>query len=164
MTELNEELKEAIRVLRKAASNVVLKAEQLKVSTNIVEVCDFYKLIHESNELLNEQMELIAGTKKDLSYEILPGLFEANQIDSIKVKGKNIIHVASIHASLPEEQRLKGLNWLRSNGYGMVIKEGVNAQTLTAAVKSYIKEKGEMPPKEIFSVHMRGHITMRKAT
>jgi hypothetical protein len=57
--ELKKELKETISSLRKAVKTIVVESNKQKVSTNIIEVCGFYKEIYEALGLITEMTDII---------------------------------------------------------------------------------------------------------
>lgn len=158
-----EELKTALKSMHIACESAVIKAEALKATTNIPEICAFYRDIYESLSSFEELESILKGIKEEYSKRVIPTLFEAQDVDNIKTAGKLFVLNPEFRASMSQEKLEKGLAWLREKGYGMLIKEGVNAQTLTAAVKEYVKEKGELPPEDVMSIHMGHYISMRKA-
>lgn len=157
-----EDLKHAIKLLRESTQDVMVAGESLKRTTNIPEICAFYKNVYEQLELLEELVGVIKSIKEEYSKKVIPNLFEAMQVDSIKTSGRSFIRMPEFRASIPQDKMEKGLEWLRNEGYGMIIKEGVNAQTLASAMREWIKEKGKLPPEDVMSIHTDHYISMRK--
>ena len=157
-----QELKTTIKELRKALNEVIIEAEKQKMSTNIVEICSFYKTIYEEFSLLDELNTLLKGVKTEFAKDIIPKLFEANQVDSIVTANRQFILNSEFHASIPADNQPEAFKWLMDNDYGMLIKAGVNSQSLSSAMKEYVKDKGELPPKEIMNIHIGSKISMRK--
>lgn len=157
-----EEIKTAVKALSKAANALLDQAEKHKQSTNVPEICAFYKTVYESIEPIEKLLEVFKNIKTEYSKQVMPALFQSLNVDSINTSGRQFILNPEFHASMPQNKQEKGMAWLREKGYDMLIKEGVNAQTLTGAMKEYIQEKGELPPEDVMTLHIGHYISMRK--
>lgn len=158
-----EQLKTALKVLQAACSEAVVEGERLKQTINIPEICAFYKSIYNDLDALEGLTGIIRSIKEEYSKKVIPTLLEAQDVTSIKTAGKHFILMPEFRANMSQEQQEKGLAWLREKGYGGLIKEGINASTLSAAIKEYVTDKGELPPEDIMSIHMGHYVSMRKA-
>lgn len=57
------------------------------------------------------------------------------------------------HISIIAAKKEEGKVWLTENGLGDLIQETVNASSLKAAIKKYIKANEEFPDEEIFRIY-----------
>jgi hypothetical protein len=92
----------------------------------------------------------------------MPDLFESNELDNITIANRVFIRGSRLYANIPEDKRLEAIKWLKDNGYAMLVKEGVNSNSLSAAMKEHVADKGEYPPEDIIKIHMGAQISMRK--
>lgn len=157
-----EPLQAATKELRKALEDILGDADKLSQTTNVVDICKFYKNVYEQHKLLEELTKLLGGIKEEFSKRIIPNLLEGMQIDSISTSGRQFTLVSEFRASIPENKREKGLAWLKANGFDMIVKENVNATTLSSAMREWIKDKGELPPEDVMTIHQGHYISMKK--
>lgn len=155
--------KQAIKSVNDLLVEITIKIEECRKSTNLPEMCKFYRELATNLDIIESAVKGISAVKTELSENILPDLMESMYFDSVKVGGYNFITVGRTFFSIPEEKRTKGFDWLRANGFEMLIKEGVNAQSLTAAINEYVDDKGEYPPEDVVTKHTKKYISMRKA-
>ena len=66
-----------------------------------------------------------------------------------------------VKASILTEQKESAYLWLRREGYDAVVKETVNASTLSAIAKEKIESGNELP-KTVFNVHTSERISLTK--
>lgn len=76
--------------------------------------------------------------------ESLYAKLEADEVQSIAVKGKMLFRRIDTYASVDREMETAAFVWLRENGYGHLIREIANARSLTSAIKEYIEEGGSL--------------------
>lgn len=157
-----EDAKEAIKLLKKVAEEAVSQLEKLRVSTNLVEVCKIYKELSDALELIEAYTKILNSVYSDISEQILPKLFEGLDVDSIKAHNRQFILNNRTFFSIPQEKQSEGYKWLKEHGYGMLVKDSVNAQTLSAAMNEYVDEKGEYPPEEAMTKYSKKYISIRK--
>lgn len=158
-----ENAKEAIKLLKALVDDTVVQIEKLRVSTNITEVCKFYRDLHEVSSLIETYLDIMKSTRTEFSERILPDLFENLGVDSIKAHNRNFVLNSRAYFSIPKDKQQEGHKWLKEKGYEMLIKEDVNAQTLSAAMNEYVEIKGEYPPEEVMSKYIKKYISLKKA-
>lgn len=156
-----ETVRPAIKAMKELSTEVTIEIEKLKPSINLPELCKMHKELHEALELIEDLVKGIKALEQELSEEILPDLFESLKVDSIKAHNRVFVLNATPYFSLAQNEYERGLPWLKDQGYGPVVKEGVNAQTLTAAMKAYMEEKGEYPP-DFIKHYTKRKISIRK--
>ena len=154
-------LKDALQALGKFLKGVVGAQNSLDKS-NIPELLEFYKLIYDSEHILDDLHKVLSSMKDKLSYETIPDTFESMGIDSIKAKGGNFIVGTRFNASIPLDKREAGYKWLRDNGLGALITPTVNAKSLSSAIKEHIETTAIEPPDDCMSIHRQKYTTIRK--
>lgn len=123
-----------------------------------------FALLKENKEKLSFLEEMISNLYQNLSYEVIPNAFEANGFDSVKLAGKNFILATRVNASIPEDKREAGHEWLINEAkVPELIKSSVNSKQLSSFVTSYFDTHGCWPPEEVMSVHKQTYIQVRKA-
>lgn len=158
-----DNIKSTIRAIKELNDESIVLMEKLSTSTNIPELCKFYKELTEGLELIDDLVKALKEIENELSTKILPDLFEATGVDSIKVHNRQFILTGRLFANMPMDMQAKGLPWLREVGYGAIIKEGVNSSTLSSAMKEYIEQNGKMPPEDCMTTFIKKGISVRKA-
>lgn len=159
-----ESTKEALKKLKQLAEEITTEREKLHTSTNIVDVCKFYRDVRDIHELIDSMNKIIGDVKSEFSEIILPDLMEALQVDSINMHGRTFSLTAKPYFSIPVAKQAEGFKWLKEHGFNSLIQEGVNPQSLTSALNGYIEEKGEMPPEEAISNYIKKSISVRKSS
>lgn len=157
----NPPIKDALKALGNALKEVLGQRDTLDKS-NIPELLDFYKLVYDSENTLDEYHKILSGIKDRFSYETIPDTFESMGIDSIKGKGGNFIVGTRFNASIPFDKREAGFKWLRENGLAALIAPTVNAKSLSSAIKEHIETTAIEPPEECMSIHRQRYTTIRK--
>jgi len=160
MAELKE-LREAIKELSKANKHVNDTFSSLD-KNNLVEVLKAYKSLDECVDILEQITKCLNSLHQDMSYKIIPELFQANEIESAKIAGRNFIVNYRTNASIPFDMQESGFKWLKENGLGSLIKDGVNSKSLSSAMNSYFDEHAKWPPEDAIKVHKQPYTSIRK--
>lgn len=96
-----------------------------------------------------------------LSMELLPTMFNNQNVKSIKVEGVGNVTINDRwSASMIHKE--KALEWLRETGNGGIIIETVNSQTLGAFAKDELRTGKPLPP-EIFKVSTAPYVSIRQS-
>lgn len=123
-----------------------------------------FKELDEAKKYLADIEKALVATHKMLSEQMIPEAFENNGFDSVKLAGRNFIVSTRINASIPEDKRSAGFEWLRTvANVPELIVQTVNSKQLSSFVSSYFEEHAIMPPEEAISVHQVKYTSMRKA-
>lgn len=157
-----ETIKSTIKSLKELSQEAIIKMEQLKDTTNIPELCKFYKDLTEGLELVEALVKSLKEIEGEISTKTLPDLLEATGVDSIKVHNRQFILTGRLLANMPLHMQEKGFKWLKEVGYGSIIKEGVNASTLSAAMKEYTENNGKLPPEDTMKIFIKKGVSVRK--
>lgn len=117
---------------------------------------------------LNQLHEVTDGIKKELGkvYDTsrmawVPTKFEEEGIESTKIEGVGRVNLTSdINLQTPDKDMM--YEWLHENGHSEIITETVNASTLKALVRKYIKD-GKTVPDDVFVVKSFTRASITKA-
>ena len=101
---------------------------------------------------LEEKLKLINVEYDYLRLQRIPEKLDEEGIQGMKVEGVGRISLrGDVYVSVLAENRGMFYDWLRDTNRGDLIKDTVNASTLKASVKEWIK-KGESLPEEFLKV------------
>ena len=109
---------------------------------------------------LKDKIEKLELEVNDLSYNLIPTLFDAQQVKTIKIDGVGRVTVNQRWVASMKDKEA-GMNWLRSTGNNGLIIETVNAQTLAAFAKTQALE-GKPLPEETFEVGVAPYTSVTK--
>lgn len=87
-----------------------------------------------------------------LAYSYIPGVMEEMGVENIRVVGVGTLYLSSdVRVSIPADHKQQAYDWLRDTNRASLIQQTVNASTLKAAVKQWMR-KGESVPDDLFKV------------
>ena len=111
-------------------------------------------------DLVAEKVSALQAHIRSLSYEVLPTMFENQNVKTIKLEniGRVTVNVRWSAMMLDKEQ---GMQWLRETGNEGLIQETVNAMTLSSFAKAEILA-GKSLPETLFKVGTAQHISITK--
>lgn len=160
--QLNDKsLGKAIKELASAVENTVKYFGQIDFN-DLPLLLKAFKQLREQKELLEACTKVLEGQYNLLSEDTIPKAFEANGIDSMSAHGRLFSLNNRTHYSVTAETKEEGFKWLRENELGELIKETVNSQSLTTALRTLIEEKGISPPDTAVKQHTKKYISVRK--
>ena len=110
---------------------------------------------------LKDKIEKLESEVNDLSYNLIPTMFDAQNVKTIKIDdvGRTTVNQRWV-ASMPDKSA--GMDWLRVTGNEGLIIETVNAQTLAAFAKTQALA-GSPLPEEVFTVGVAPYTSITKA-
>ncbi|MCM3746565.1 hypothetical protein M3223_04270 [Paenibacillus pasadenensis] len=118
---------------------------------------------------VREEIETAESVLKGLGEkkaEIEQGMFAMmveEGIDGIKHGGFSFSPSVRPFASLSAETKEEAFDWLRENGYGDLIKEAVNANSLTSLYKELGADEAPEEFLALLNVHNKQQINVRKS-
>lgn len=154
-------LVDVIKQLDASAVEIMSHFEEIDKS-NLSELCTSFRRFGIDLDSINNTVKLLNATYEKLSQDTIPTALENAGFDSVTVKDHVYSVNARLRASCPEAMREKGHAWLRTQGFSALIKETVNPQTLSGAMKDYITEKGLNPPEDCVKIHTHKYMSVRK--
>lgn len=160
--QLNDKsLGDAVKAVAKAVENTVKYFGQIDVK-DLPLLLKAFKQLREQLELLEASYKVLDGQYDLLAKDTIPKAFEENEIDSMSLYGRNFILNRTTRYSIPNELRDEGFKWLKENNLGELIKEQVNAKSLTSALNSKIEDEGISPPDTAIKKFSEQYISVRK--
>ena len=110
---------------------------------------------------LKDKISKLENEVNDLSYNLIPTMFDAQDVKSIKIDdvGRVTVNQRWV-ASMPDKQA--GMDWLRTTGNDGLIIETVNAQTLAAFAKTQALA-GSPLPDQVFEVGVAPYVSITKS-
>lgn len=163
MEETKVKISEAITILDDSVKDTLVFFEKLDPNNISLMLKAFYGL-GVSYDRLKNLTTLLGEIYDKYSYEIIPGVFEANEIDSLKTAGFNFILSTRLDASIPENMRDAGHKWIIEElKIPELIVQRTNPKQLSAAVKAYFEANAKLPPENAVKVSQRKYIQVRKA-
>lgn len=157
---LKTTLAELDKAVQAASSFVTTSLDRNDIPTML----KAFKEIDEAKKYLAEIEKVLNATHKIMSEQMIPEAFENNGFDSVKAAGRNFIVSTRINASIPEDKRAAGYDWLRNvANVPELIVPTVNSKQLSSFVSSYFEEHATLPPPEAITVHQVKYTSMRKA-
>ena len=153
---------DVLQDLQKAVENTLKFFERIDKG-DLPTTLKGFKLLRDNRELLNSISKVVDAEYERLSKSYIPAMFKELEIDAMKMHGRNFILMPRINWSLKADARPEGLAWLRENGLGNIIREDVNAKTLTSALNALLESDAKSPPQTIMNIHDEEYIQVRKA-
>lgn len=119
--------------------------------SKIVDLATELAELKNEKELLGNQEKAINLRIEHLTRVLLPEAMDEDGVSNISIDGVGRVTLrGEVFASIRADNREAAYEWLRDTGRGSLISETVNASTLKAAVKEWLKQGEEIP--EIISV------------
>lgn len=133
---------------------LVEKADVPLIVKHFARLRDEYRTLKNKLERLEKEVD-------DLSYNIIPTMFDSQQVKTIKLDdiGRVTVNQRWV-ASMPDKQA--GMEWLRATGNEGLIIATVNAQTLAAFAKTQALA-GSPLPDDTFTVGVAPFISITKS-
>lgn len=111
-----------------------------------VELAQELRRLKDKKDELAEQEKIINIRIDEITKRELPEAMDAEGISNIKVENAGKVSLrGEVYAAIPAEARDAAYEWLRENGKGSLITETVNASTLKAAAKDWLKQGMDVP-------------------
>lgn len=103
-------------------------------------------------ESREEELKVVNKEYDFLRLKAIPTKFEDEGIEVLKVEGVGRVSLTGdMYVSMIKPAFTQFKEWLRDHGSESLVVETINASTLKAAVKQWIK-KGEEPPEQFLKV------------
>lgn len=120
-------------------------------SLDITQMASLYVSVKGQHKALDEVVKKWYHFKEYLSKVAIPDKLEDMGLDKVQIPslGKSFYPIQKYSASMPDKEA--GYKWLRDNGGDELIKETVNAGSLTSFLRHRLEEDGIDPPDEIFN-------------
>ena len=114
--------------------------------SKIVELATELADLKLQKESIGNQEKAINIRIEELTRILLPEAMDEDGVSNISIDGVGRITLrGEVFASIRADNREAAYEWLRDTGRGSLISETVNASTLKAAVKEWLKQGEEIP-------------------
>ena len=134
---------------------------ELIEKADIPTVVKHFDALRTEYRALKDKLTKLENEVNDLSYNLIPTMFDAQDVKTIKIDGVGRVTVnQKWAASMPDKQA--GMSWLRATGNGGLIIETVNSSTLAAFAKSQALE-GKPLPSDTFEVGVAPYTSITKS-
>lgn len=154
-----DEVSERIAMITRAMTGNI---PELIKHHSLGEVMDTFLLFEDAVVKIGEEAVALA---KIISYAREVSLPERLDGDEIKTftadSGDRMSRTSRIFASIITGKTEDAFTWLRANEYGPLIKETVNASSLSAAAKEMI-ENGKELPDDLFNSHYKDGVSITR--
>ena len=81
-------------------------------------------------------------------------------VQSINIKGKTAYCRTDVFCSMAADHKEEAGAWLKEEGYADLFYETINSRTLSAAMKEFMKDGGELPT-ELITMKVKNRIGIR---
>jgi hypothetical protein len=116
---------------------------------------DYIRALVDARELydaLDDLRKRVGVTRDKLQYEQVPEAFDREGVRTINTKdGLRVTISARVLAST--RNMSEGIAWMKENKLSDLVKETINASTLSALARDWM-EQGKELPETIFNVHI----------
>ena len=128
----------------------------------ILLLSDRYKQLREEKQALEAKVKEINKDIEQVEYDLSQFMTD-EEVQKFDRNGVTFYLSTKTYASPAAGRREDLQQWLKDNGYGDLVKETVNANTLSAFVRELLEE-GELPEdlSEAVNVHERVKVNMRR--
>ena len=156
-------LKDALKVLETAVTNTLAHFDQLDRS-NLPEILTSFAGLKECKEQLDIHQKLVSELYQQFSYEVVPNVLKANNLESAKSRGRLFTIATRVDASIPEDLRTTGYDWIKNVAkVPELIVPRVNPKQLSSFAKAYFEAHAEWPPENVMKVHLQEYIQVRRS-
>lgn len=145
-------IEEATETLKKANGNLTQRIDELRKGGHLPPVLKFFYHVQAIYEQLDETRKAIYAQLEGMSRNVIPEMMSEQGIKTISLEDIGYRFTVNARLSASIADKAKGYDWLREHGHGDLIQETVNSSSLSAFAKSFIAEKGQDLPPEIFKV------------
>lgn len=135
-----------------------MQNDMLQTAERLKSLRDQKATLEEQIKALNEEIEQTDGQ--------LCSMMIDSETQNFTHSGVQFSLTSKIRASAIAERKQDLFYALRKNGFGSLIQENVNANSLSAFVKEQIEEGGDQLPfwlEDLVSVYQHNTVSMRKA-
>ena len=132
---------------------------------DVFELADQLRALREQKKNLEERVKALNAEIDALDAKLVQAMID-QETQSFNRSGKlfYLKTVTRASAKAGEQERL--YQWLKDNGYGDLVKETVNAQTLTGFAKELMEENDDELPGDLadmVNIFEKQTVAMRKA-
>lgn len=155
-------MKEEAELMAKKLIDMKNRIEQMvDTEEKTANVAGLYVALEAVNDTVTTATKELTKYGQFLSYTKLPEMMDHDNVRSVNTNFGVRVTMSS-RTSVTMIDKEEGKKWLRENGYGDIIQETVNSQTLGSLVKEMIEKENIEPPNELFSVKAAPYVSVTK--
>lgn len=143
------------------AANMVVDTDEVVGKNDPLAIVDHFVKVRAAAEQMKDVREAMYKIEDVLSRERIPQCFRDNKLKSLNVEGVGRVTVSARWACSMIDSE-KGMEWLRHNELGALIKETVNSSTLAATAKNRVETEGKDMPEDIFKTSINAYTSITK--
>jgi len=128
----------------------------------IIELANRLVTIRDEKEALSEREKELNKLEEETERQLFE-LMISEDLEKFTYAGRTFRPEVKTYASIRAECKEEAFAWLKENGYGDLVKEQVNAQSLTSLYKE-LDENGELPEEfaQLLNVYQKQKIAVRR--
>jgi hypothetical protein len=138
---------------RRDSLDLVNKADVPELVTHFHELREIFRALEKKIETVKEEVE-------QLSHEIIPNIFSARSVTSLRIDNIGTVIVSNRWVASPKDKNA-AINWMKSTGNGSLVIETINASTLAGFAKEQALA-GKPLPEDVFTVGTSPYTSIRK--
>lgn len=127
-------------------------------------LADRYKELRDKKNELNSQLKSLNKELEQMERD-LADMMVNEEMQSFDRQGYKFYLSTRTYASPKAERKDELFAWLKTNGYGDLVKETVHAMTLASFVKEQLEETDELPADlaDLVNVYDKTGVNVRRA-
>jgi predicted nucleic acid-binding Zn-ribbon protein len=135
-----------------------------QVAQDVFSLADRLKELRERKSELNEEIKAVNAELEEVEAKLAEAMV-AEEIQNFARNGQMYYLQSKVYASAVPERKQELYEWLKENGYGDLVYETVNANSLAAFVREQLEESDELPEglSELVNVYEETTVGIRKA-
>jgi hypothetical protein len=140
-------------------------AYQVGTVDDIFSLADRLQKLKEHKKQLEDETKSVNAEIEEVETQ-LAGLMVDQEMQNFTRNGRMFYLNTKVYASAVAERKAELYEWLKKNGYGDLVYETVNANSLAAFVREQLEEADELPEglAEMVNVFEKTTVGIRKAT
>jgi hypothetical protein len=140
-------------------------AYQVGTVDDIFSLADRLQKLKEHKKRLEDETKSVNAEIEEVETQ-LAGLMVDQEMQNFTRNGRMFYLNTKVYASAVAERKAELYEWLKENGYGDLVYETVNANSLAAFVREQLEEADELPEglAEMVNVFEKTTVGIRKAT
>jgi len=131
----------------------------------ILKVAELYKMLRDEKDETEERLKIL-NKEIEQTQTRLSDLMLENEMPGFKHKGSLFTVVTTVRASAPAGDKTALFTALRENGYGDLVYETVNANSLSSFVREQMEQNGDALPTWLLgkvNIFEKTNVSVRKS-
>jgi len=130
----------------------------------IFALADELSELRDRKKALDDELKAVNARITEVEEQLASKMVE-EEIQSFQRSGKTFYVTTKVFASAVPERKAELFAWLKEHGFGDMVTETVNANTLSAWVREQLEESESLPEglEELVNVYEKTTVGIRKA-